>query len=61
MNEAETWVKEVADALDARREKWATQADLLEKLYGNDNPVAKVLRMCIADLGAPVAWLRRGG
>jgi hypothetical protein len=60
MTETDEWVEKIAAALDARTGKWTTHADLLEKLYGNDNPVAKALRMCIADLSHPIASLRSG-
>lgn len=40
------------DDLNALRDKWAERAALIDKIYGDDSPEARAIRMCISDVHA---------
>jgi len=40
--------KNPSELLDDLRDKWANDADLIERLYGKECPIAIAFRLCIS-------------
>ena len=41
---------QLLERIEALRDKWADQAEAIERIYGSEEPASCALRLCIGDL-----------